>query len=270
MPVYDKPMIYYPLSTLMMAGIREVLVITTPEDQAQFQQLLGDGTRPRHPPRVRGAAAARGPGAGLRHRRRLHRRPVRRPGARRQHLLRRRPRPVAQGRTSDVVGRPGLRLPGRRPDGVRRRGVRRRRLGASRSRRSRRSRAAATPSRACTSTTTTWSRSPRDLRAERPRRARDHRGERGVPATAARCTVTVLDRGTAWLDTGTFESLMQAVRVRAGGRGAPGHQDRLHRGGRLPRGLHRRRRSCARSPSRCARAATASTCSTCSPRPRSA
>jgi glucose-1-phosphate thymidylyltransferase len=43
MPVYDKPMIYYPLSTLMMAGIREVLVITTPEDQDQFQRLLGDG-----------------------------------------------------------------------------------------------------------------------------------------------------------------------------------------------------------------------------------
>jgi glucose-1-phosphate thymidylyltransferase len=43
MPVYDKPMIYYPLSTLMMAGIREVLVITTPDDAAQFQRLLGDG-----------------------------------------------------------------------------------------------------------------------------------------------------------------------------------------------------------------------------------
>ena len=43
MPVYDKPMIYYPLSTLMMAGIREVLVITTPQDRDQFERLLGDG-----------------------------------------------------------------------------------------------------------------------------------------------------------------------------------------------------------------------------------
>lgn len=43
MPIYDKPMIYYPLSTLMSAGIRDVLVITTPEDQLSFQKLLGDG-----------------------------------------------------------------------------------------------------------------------------------------------------------------------------------------------------------------------------------
>ncbi|HJE10193.1 MAG TPA: NTP transferase domain-containing protein, partial [Corynebacterium glutamicum] len=44
MPIYDKPMVYYPLTTLIQAGIKDILIITTPEDSASFERLLGDGS----------------------------------------------------------------------------------------------------------------------------------------------------------------------------------------------------------------------------------
>ena len=74
MPVYDKPMIYYPLSALMLAGIREVLVISTPQDLPLFRRLLGDGSDFGHEAQLRRAAEPRGAGPGVFDRRGLRRR----------------------------------------------------------------------------------------------------------------------------------------------------------------------------------------------------
>ena len=120
LPVYDKPMIYYPLTTLMLAGIRDILVITTPADRPRFEALLGDGQPLGHRAQLCRAAAPRGSGAGLPDRPRLHRRRPGRAGPGRQHLLRLRPARDAAGARRGRAGAPPsspIRCATRRPTG---------------------------------------------------------------------------------------------------------------------------------------------------------
>ena len=263
MPVYDKPMIYYPLSTLMMAGIREVLVITTPEDQAQFQQLLGDGAELGMRLEYAVQPRAGGPGPGLRHRRATSSATRRsrwcsattsstaRASARRSH-----------GHTDVDGGRVfayHVAEPARRTASWSSTPT----AGRCPSRRSPPSRRATTRCPGLYFYDNDVVEIAEDLEPSARGELEITDGQRatcaGRPARS-----TVLDRGTAWLDTGTFDSLMQAARVRAG-RSRSGRASRSAASRRSPGArAASTRRSCARSPSRCARAATATTCSTCS------
>ena len=208
MPIYDKPMVYYPLSTLMMAGIREVLVITTPQDREQFERLLGDGSDVGHRDLVCRPAQSRRPRPGVHHRRGLHRRRLGGPRPRRQHLLRHRPRDArcAASPTSAV----GTSSPTTSASpGLRRRRVRRRRHGALHRGEAGRSRSRTTPCPGCTSTTTTSSRSP--ATSSRAPVASSRSPASTTPtSSAATSRSPCCPRGTAWFDTGTFEGLMDA------------------------------------------------------------
>ncbi len=157
-PVYDKPMIYYPLSTLMLAGIRDVLIITTPHEAEGFQRLLGDGSAfgisidYAQQPSPDGLAQAFTIGADF-----IGDEPCALvlgdnlfygPGFGRK-----------LARFDTVDGSHDLRLLGRRPERLRRGRVRRRRQGDLPGGEAGGTRRATSRSRACTSTTTTSSRS---------------------------------------------------------------------------------------------------------------
>ena len=208
MPVYSKPMIYYPLSTLMLAGIRDILIITTPEDQPQFGQLLGDGgdiglasstPRSRSP---EGLAQAFLIGRGF------HRRRPRRAGAWRQHLLRRGPDRPAPARCRARGRGDGLCLY-RQGSGA----LRRRRAGRAGKAVSLEEKPAQPRSPYAVTGLYFYDNRVVDIAAALTPSARGELEITDVNRAYLEpgdLHVEVLGRGIAWLDTGTFESLLQA------------------------------------------------------------
>ena len=209
LPIYDKPMIYYPLSTLILAGIRDILLISTPEDIAGYQRLLGDGCPLGDFHRLRRAAQAGGTCPGVHYRPRIRRPRRGDAGPGRQHLL----RPVVQqdaGKDHCPNRRcDRLRLRGQGPGALRRGGNRRSGCKAP----SIEEKPRQPESHYAVTGLYFYDNRVLDIAATlkpSPRGELEITDVNRVYMQGGQLQVEVLGRGFAWLDTGTHESLLQA------------------------------------------------------------